>query len=309
MKLYRFSSFRHADTISGAGKGPSEMSSVTVTISQRNTYLIRPFWEGSLSKVPSRPILGLDTSVINRLTRAKDAKSILAAMLSGYTLRIPEMAVGEIMGTRAPGRRMNLLTTCRRLLQSGSCLLPAQSVLDLHIQGFHLNPSTYGWRKINIRSHAVEREIQSGDFVDDEASVEQLAAQMRRLQDEFEEWFKPGSLLSRRFDSFADWQRQSKSSGGSFWNTAGLLYEGAFGQTSAVDTQVAFHTPPTDATLASFIDVCPPVRALIYALELTLYDRIHRAENRQAFKAGRNDQMMAVYLPYCDQSRVQQTSP
>jgi hypothetical protein len=34
---------------------------------------------------------------------------------------------------------------------------------------------------------------------------------------------------------------------------------------------------PTDAEIEAFLDVCPPKK-----------------------RAGRNDQMMAVYLPYCD---------
>lgn len=43
------------------------------------------------------------------------------------------------------------------------------------------------------------------------------------------------------------------------------------------------------------------MRSIVYAFELTHYDRSLRKENALSYKAGRNDQMMAVYLPYCDQ--------
>jgi len=59
--------------------------------------------------------------------------------------------------------------------------------------------------------------------------------------------------------------------------------------------------PPDDAVLKTFLDLCPPMRAIVYAFELTHYDRSLRKEKALSYKAGRNDQMMAVYLPYCDQ--------
>jgi hypothetical protein len=68
------------------------------------------------------------------------------------------------------------------------------------------------------------------------------------------------------------------------------------------DTSAVLPTPPDEATLKTFLDACPPVRSYVYALELTLYDRsIRPSKVGPAYKAGRNDQMMAVFLPYCDQ--------
>jgi hypothetical protein len=124
---------------------------------------------------------------------------------------------------------------------------------------------------------------------------------LRRLQDEFEGLFTRSANPLGGPNSFAEWLIQSQGPGGSFWNTARLLYEGAFGPTSAVDTNSSLTIPPDETTLKTFLDVCPPVRALVYAMERTLYDRSLRAVNRPAYKAGRNDQMMAVFLPYCEQ--------
>ena len=53
-----------------------------------------------------------------------------------------------------------------------------------------------------------------------------------------------------------------------------------------------------DAGIKSFMDVCSPFRAICYGLVGSWFD-VSLAP--QVFKnlAGRNDQMMAVYLPYC----------
>jgi hypothetical protein len=53
-----------------------------------------------------------------------------------------------------------------------------------------------------------------------------------------------------------------------------------------------------DAEITAFMDDCPPFRAICYGLVGAWFD-ISLAP--QVFKklAGRNDQMMSVYLPYC----------
>lgn len=225
----------------------------------------------------------------------------IAAILSGYNVRIPEMSFGEILATHDPELRKKLHTVCRRLLQVGTCIKPAHWVIDLHIKKFHANPNSYDWRSVDVRAADIEAEIHNGEFVEDDKLNQEQAAELRRLQDEFESWFLRSTATTGKPQSFAEWLTQSKVSGGSFWNTARLLYEAAFGPTSTVDTASVLTTSPDEATLEIFLDACPPVRALVYALELTLYDHGLRIENRPAYKAGRNDQMMAVFLPYCDQ--------
>src|ERR1700756_4795749 len=63
----------------------------------------------------------------------------------------------------------------------------------------------------------------------------------------------------------------------------------------------AVNLTPDKSTVLNFVDVCPTFRAFLYALALTWYDRCIRPSSEKEFSAGRNDQMMAVYLPYCDQ--------
>jgi hypothetical protein len=247
-----------------------------------------------------KPLLALDNSVVNRLGKDADPEPFMAAILTGYSVRLPEMSFEEALATREPSTRNKLIGICRRLLNVGYCILPAHWLFDLHIKTFHSDPANYDWRKVNARAATIEAEIQRGDYPQDQVFVEQQASELRRLQEEFEGAFSE-SPSANRPNSFHEWLRRSQAEGGSFWNTARGLYEHAFGKHSAVDPNAALIDSPDEATLRSFLAACPPVRAMVYAFELTHYDRSLRLKNRPAYKAGRNDQMMAVYLPYCDQ--------
>ena len=48
-----------------------------------------------------------------------------------------------------------------------------------------------------------------------------------------------------------------------------------------------------------FLKVCPPFRALNYAMEMFYFDGSVGHENEERFSAGCNDLLMAIYLPYC----------
>ncbi len=61
--------------------------------------------------------------------------------------------------------------------------------------------------------------------------------------------------------------------------------------------QARLHT--RDAEIASFVDICPPFRAACYGMGGAWFD-VSLAEKVFKELAGRNDQMVAIYLPYCD---------
>jgi hypothetical protein len=56
---------------------------------------------------------------------------------------------------------------------------------------------------------------------------------------------------------------------------------------------------PDESTIQIFLDCCPPFRAVCFALCGPWYD-ISLAPAVHKKLAGRNDQLMAAYLPYCD---------
>jgi hypothetical protein len=146
-----------------------------------------------------------------------DAEPFIAAILSSYRVRIPEMSFGEILGTRKPELRMKLITICRRLLAVGHCIMPAHWVMDAHIKSFHDDPHNYEWRNVRVQADFIESEIQSGKFAHDEVLVEEQATELRRLQDEFEAFFQRSTRTAGSPTTFAAWLVQSQASGGSFW--------------------------------------------------------------------------------------------
>jgi hypothetical protein len=247
-----------------------------------------------------KPTLGLDTSALNRLVKDPNSEPIIAAILAGYSVCLPSMSFEEVIATSEPGLRERLVAICRRLLSAGYCIWPAHWLIDRHVKAFHDNPSQYDWRNVPVADSEFQDEILRGTFANDDTLVSAQAAELRRLQDEFESFFQRPAQANGSPSSFDDWLKVSEQPGGSFWNTARLIYDGAFGSTSTLPAAPALSNPPDEVSLKAFVDACPPMRAFIYALELTLYDRTLRAPKSPAFKAGRNDQMMSVFLPYCE---------
>ena len=47
------------------------------------------------SMMGDQPLIAMDNSVLNRLAKENDPKPVIAAMLSGYEVRVPEMAFGD----------------------------------------------------------------------------------------------------------------------------------------------------------------------------------------------------------------------
>jgi hypothetical protein len=248
----------------------------------------------------TKPTIVLDNSALNRIAKEDDPKLVIAAMQSGYNVRVPEMAFGEAIGTDKPEVRLKLIEASRLLVANGSGITAAHWLIDRHVKRFHDYPHRYSWRNVQSRYFDLEEEMLSGRLYTDETLVSEQSAEMLRAQDEFEECFPKSD---RTLDSFAEWLTECRVTDGSFWNTARLLYCAAFRHKNGIMIGRPLLSPPDDATLENFLDLCPPVRAIVYAFELTHFDRSLR--KRQAgilsYKAGRNDQMMAVYLPYCDQ--------
>jgi len=98
-----------------------------------------------------QPTIAMDNSVLNRLAKENDPKQVVAALLSGYEVRVPEMAFGEAIATAKPEVRMKLMEVCRLLVASGSGITAAHWLMDRHIKRFHDYPLRYSWRNVQSR--------------------------------------------------------------------------------------------------------------------------------------------------------------
>ena len=60
-------------------------------------------------------------------------------------------------------------------------------------------------------------------------------------------------------------------------------------------------TDASEATIKEFMKACPPFRALVCGKLMQWYDLAVRDKHSgERYKAGHNDLLMSVYLPYCD---------
>lgn len=244
------------------------------------------------------PTIGFDTRAINQLEDGgAQAEHLMKALQCGFEVRLPAMSADEVLATPAKKnpRRELLLARCQRLLASGHCLWPPHEILRLAISEHFRNPAQFDWRLVDVRARVYERAIIDRDFTD------HLCVQQRNEQFEVEEKFrkmwrelrpKLDEVLakepSKRPTSYQEAVFIASQEGGVLWGFGQVLYR------HVTDSTL------TEAEVKAFIDLCPPFRAACYALVMSWYDGALKPslpdENQPA---GRNDLLMATYMPYC----------
>jgi hypothetical protein len=235
-----------------------------------------------------------DTSAINGLENGGAASDpIMRGLTSGFDVILTASSAEEILATSVPERREALLSRLGWLLSSATCIWPAQEVIRLLISAHKNAAADFDWPKVDVRARVYEDAISHRDFDD------ALCAEQRRHQFELEKKFKkmwadlrPGldtilaSDPSKRPTSYQDAVAIAERDGGVLWAFGKWLYE-----------PIAKPEPAEDQ-MRSFIEVCPPFRAACYGLVMAWYNWSLRIRDGRP-TAGRNDLMMAAYLPYC----------
>jgi hypothetical protein len=253
----------------------------------------------------SRPKIIFDTSVINQLEdRGADSEPLMRGLELGYQVCLTAMTADEILSiTKNPERREALLKRFGRLLSNSRCIWPPNEVVRLHVLNYQHDRSQYDWRRVDVRAQAYEDVIARRTYPD--ISIEQRKVHLE-LKKQFEKAWKSlrpklddiiAKDPSQRLSDFREAADASIKPGGVLWGFGKGLYDHATGSTA--DGGI------TDDEVEVFIDVCPPFRAACYAFVMAWFNySLSRTDVRIA-KAGRNDLMMAVYLPYCDRFLTQ----
>lgn len=148
---------------------------------------------------------------------------------------------------------------------------------------------------MNVRARPYEVGIPLCNFNNE------LCVRQRKEQFEAEEHFRNGwkrlrPLLdavltkdpSKRPTSYRAAVKIAVADGGVLWGFGRGLYK-----------HVSSSQPP-EIEIKALMDACPPFRAACYSLVMAWYNGSLRVQDA-APVAGRNDLMMATYLPYCDQ--------
>ncbi len=243
-----------------------------------------------------RPVLILDTSGINRLAADSESTNLLTAVRASFFVRVTESSLSEIVATRDPALRKQLLECLRRLCSEGDCIIPYQWIIVRLIRSFRDQPSSFDWRKVPVRFPECEAEIVRQEIINEE-----LAARQRQRAQILSHGFEAiytrihvdlEPLLcvpAHQRPTIQEFVATSRRSGGSMWTLGGKVVWARFAQ-----------TPCDEDTLRAFYQSCPPFRAFLIAMIVAGYDRCVRDIKReQSFRAGRMDLFMATYLPYC----------
>ena len=256
-----------------------------------------------------RPRIIFDTTVINRFADEREAaEPLIAGLNSGYAVRVTATNVEESVATPDSEKRHQLLEVCRQLIkgEGGEIIRPFHWIIEELIEQFE-RTGRADWQNTRLRLPDYEREVVLREIINDEWSARErehtanAKAQFARVftdaQPHFEEIFKAGK--ESRPVSVAELVARLQVQGGAFWGFGEGFYE-----------RVA-KRKPEESMIRRFVAECPPFQALLMAICVVQYDRSIREPDGKKPSSDRNDLLMAVYLPYCDEfvsdDRGQQT--
>jgi hypothetical protein len=245
--------------------------------------------------ISRKPILALDTSVINQLAAEKDFLALAAGLTTAYSVRLNGSNISELVATSKSEDRGQLLDTCQRLLASGDCIDPFNWIVEKHIKAFDQNPQQYDWKKVNVLNGAIEQQIIRRTFFDDELARQEKES-ATETKKSFEDFFcsmRPGFDTifldgTARPATFAAFVRIFQKPAGAFWTGYGHKFYAR---------NVA--TQPDEKKVRDFVERCPPFLMMVLAAAMAQYTRAIVKTPKKKKRAGRVDLLMSVYLPYC----------
>jgi hypothetical protein len=258
-------------------------------------------------------VVTFDSSAHNRIVKIGPAADpIYSAIGAKFFFRLAGLSYEELASTLPASERMALLEGCRKLTatpvaERWDCVHTFYEMLRVLIKEHSIDPASFRWLSIDVRSGDLAHEILTGEITGDDGLARmQRTEQLASLKAYKATWLKLRPKLDPIFEAqgiprpmtFADaYQNGSPAlfpAMGKALYDAGLRFDAELSGESRT-----FDTPPE--TVKHFIDNCPPFRAVLLALLLSWYNTSLRVGNKsEKLAAGRNDLFMAVYLPLCD---------
>jgi len=246
----------------------------------------------------SKPRIIFDTSALNALVDDVDSGALTGGIKEGFFVRITALNAMEITAASDDKRKETLLLLCSRFEQTGDAIREHNWIISTLIRAYQSNPSQFGWKGLDVRYRVLERELftmeaftqQIGKEQRDDARSRQrnFNWELSKARPVFDKYF--AKYPNDRPETFADFLDSQQKPDGAFWFFARILCR-------KEATIVA-----NESTLSSFIEACPPFRALVLAHCLAQYQRsVKDLKVGPSYNAGAFDLYASVYLPYCDQ--------
>ncbi len=247
------------------------------------------------------PVICPDTSVHNRMMKdGLESGAVFDALKSRYFVRLMGLSVEELIATPKTATRLSLLASASKLLDGPSdCLYPPHEVMRMLASAYEADPLGFDWLSVDVRApgYADEvrsRELSSSDevalamaqYID--ATKKDFKAMWQRVRPEVEPIFQRDH--EPRPSKLSEVIPHAVAENGLYWSIAKDFYARAAG------------TPASDAKIHDFAERCPPFCSAIFAMIMPWYHVTLRDWNGgERFDCGRNDLLMACYLPYADE--------
>jgi hypothetical protein len=242
------------------------------------------------------PIVSFDTSAFNRLAKSQDFDTLRLRINQRYHLRMTETAIVELLATEDRDLRARLFGIERTLRNPGDVTFPHHVLLATAVDYFEAHRSKFDWRKMSIRSSKLEAELAKAPWLNDELSEQQR----KQFIDAEIRWVQTFQRLSERFDAnlkddqrpktlgdLVSWFEEQNSPLRESWGR--MLYKRSDGTEGRTEDIQEFHS------------LFPPFRAMLLAMLVQQWERCFRdSRSGLSYRAGRNDTVMATYLPYCN---------
>jgi hypothetical protein len=172
-------------------------------------------------------------------------------------------------------------------------------LIEQQVLGHFNDPATFNWKTVNVRWGDCERAIRDPEFfADEQVSKEQREFQSERTKLGKRQFVSLRPKLQSIFEAHGEQSpatfrpaisRLENSGGSSLWAVAQRFYD------------LVTKTDTDEATVKELMRVCPPFRALVYAIFIPWYNTAVRDYlTGEKLAASSNDLFMSVYLPYCD---------
>lgn len=243
------------------------------------------------------PKIIFDTSGINALEDGGvNSAPLMRRLAWEFEVILTGISFEELISTPRIKEREALIRRFQRLLRPGKCIVPSNEILQLMISSHDKSPTQFDWTMVDVRMPPSREDMIARrdwrDCLDDTACADQLIEQ-RQMERCFKQLLKsvrpPLDAIptEERPGSFGEFLATDEADGQFRWKIGRGIYRRVSGKRL------------TEPEITDFVMRCPPFRALCLGQAMGFYHWSLRGQRGRKDPAGRNDLMMAGYLPYC----------
>ena len=217
---------------------------------------------------------------------------MVCGLKDDFFVRITATNISEIAATPNEPVRKSLLSLCQSV--ADDCLYPPHWITNALIQSFEQNPTSFDWWNVPAEWPELQEKLAHAEFFDNDLARAQCA-DLRSKEQDFRNLYGSGRAPIEEAFSQNPGERPANFHGYLGMIPGELLKKGQSFYHAAVNRE------PNEKVIAQLLDVCPPLRALIYMAYVPEYEYwIRNLQTSESYRAGANDLFSAVYLCYCN---------